>query len=90
MRPGPDVVGAEPLAEAVRDEVVHYWHPAGSCKMGPASDAAAVVDADLRVHGLDGLYVADASIMPAIMTGNTNMPCAVIGEKLGRALAAAA
>jgi choline dehydrogenase len=90
VRPGPDVEGAEALAEAVRNEVVHYWHPAGSCKMGPASDAAAVVDADLRVHGLAGLHVADASIMPAIMTGNTNMPCAVIGEKLGRALAAAA
>ena len=90
VRPGPQVEGAEGLTEAVRDAVVHYWHPAGSCKMGPASDDAAVVDAELRVHGIDNLFVADASIMPMMMSGNPNMACAVIGEKLGRALAAAA
>ena len=54
--------------------------------MGPASDPDAVVDADGRVHGIDGLYVADGSIMPAVTSGNTNMPIAVIGERIARAL----
>jgi len=89
VRPGAAVEGADAIAAAVEDGVVHYWHPAGSCKMGPASDPTAVVDAELRVHGIEGLFVADASIMPMVMSGNTNMPCAVIGEKIGRALAAA-
>ncbi len=89
LRPGPEVDGADALTEAVAGSVVHYWHPAGSCKMGPADDPAAVVDAEGRVHGVDGLFVADASIMPMVMSGNTNMPTAVIGEKLGRAQAAA-
>ena len=54
--------------------------------MGPASDPDAVVDADGRVHGIEGLYVADASIMPAVTSGNTNMPIAVIGERIARSL----
>ncbi|MNY82262.1 Oxygen-dependent choline dehydrogenase [compost metagenome] len=49
--------------------------------MGPASDAMAVVDARLRVHGLDGLRVIDASIMPTLVNGNTNQPVTMIGEK---------
>jgi choline dehydrogenase len=64
--------------------VVHYYHPAGSCKMGPSSDRSAVVDHDGRVHGLEGLFVGDASVMPSVISGNTNMPTIVIGEKLGR------
>jgi choline dehydrogenase len=54
--------------------------------MGPASDPGAVVDADGRVHGIEGLHVADASIMPAVTSGNTNMPTAVIGERIARSL----
>ena len=54
--------------------------------MGPAGDPDAVVDAGGRVHGIEGLYVADASIMPAVISGNTNMPTAVIGEKIARSL----
>jgi choline dehydrogenase len=54
--------------------------------MGPASDPDAVVGANGRVHGIDGLYVADASVMPAVTSGNTNMPAAVIGERIARSL----
>jgi choline dehydrogenase-like flavoprotein len=89
LRPGRGLDGVDGLTEAVASSVVHYWHPAGSCKMGPAHDPLAVVDADGRVHGLEGLFVADASIMPSVMSGNTNMPTAVIGERMGRAQAAA-
>jgi choline dehydrogenase len=87
--PGSDVQGIDDLTRCVEGAAVHYWHPAGSCKMGRADDPAAVVDADGAVHGLEGLFVADASVMPWVISGNTNMPTAVIGERMGRAQAAA-
>ncbi len=63
----------------VRTHTVGIYHAAGTCKMG--SDAMAVVDHRLRVRGIDGLRIADASIMPTIVSGNTNAPCIMIGEK---------
>jgi choline dehydrogenase len=84
--PGPEVEGEDDLRDFARQAAVHYFHPAGSCKMGPASDPTAVVGADASVHGVEGAYVADASIMPFVMSGNTNMPTTVIGEKVAELL----
>ena len=84
--PGPAHTGRA-LADLIASTVVHYYHPAGSSKMGPASDPLAVVDQDGAVHGVTGLFVGDASIMPTVVSGNTNMPTIVIGEKLGRFIA---
>ena len=78
-----------PAAQAGRDpldDIASYCHPAGTCKMGPASDAGAVVDAGGAVHGAEGLYVADASIMPAITRGNINLPTAMIGARMAAGL----
>lgn len=69
----------ESLANFIRLKGNTVWHPVGTCKMG--HDPMAVVDDQLRVHGLAGLRVADASIMPTIVSGNTNAPCIMIGEK---------
>jgi choline dehydrogenase len=85
-RPGPEVSGRPAIERFLDHAAVHYYHPAGSCKMGPASDPDAVVDSGGRVHGIEGLYVADASLMPAVISGNTNMPTAVIGERIARSL----
>jgi choline dehydrogenase len=64
----------------VRSTAITYHHQVGTCKMG--IDADAVVDPELRVHGIDGLRVADASIMPAVTSGNTNAPSVMIGERV--------
>ena len=68
------------LAGHVRDNGILMYHPSGTCKMGPGDDA--VVDHRLRVKGVEGLWVADASIIPAIPAGNINATCIMIGEKV--------
>ena len=65
------------------------FHPSGTCMMAPATNPLAVVDPDLRVHGVSGLRVADASIMPTVVSGNTNAACIMIGEKCADLLLAA-
>jgi choline dehydrogenase len=77
--PGPAVDSDEDIVRAVGDIATTIFHPVGTCKMG--SDAQAVVGADLKVHGLDGLRVIDASIMPKIVSGNTASPVVMIAEK---------
>jgi choline dehydrogenase len=75
--------------EDVRRDNLHYYHAVGTCKMGPESDPMAVVDARGKVHGVDNLYVADASIMPVVPRANTNIPALVVGERIAAWLAEA-
>ena len=70
----------------IQRTAVTVWHPVGTCKMGPAVDKYAVVDSELRVYGVEGLRVADASIMPVIPSGNTNAACYMIGEQCADAV----
>ena len=77
--PGAKVSSRDEVRAAVRTSVNVIFHPTGTCKMG--TDAAAVVDPELRVKGLRGLRVADASVMPKIIGGNTNAPTIMIAEK---------
>ena len=79
--PGPEVQSDAELAKAAGDVGTTIFHPVGTCKMGPTSDADAVVDARLRVHGIARLRVVDASIMPTITSGNTNSPTIMIAER---------
>jgi len=80
-RPGPAYQTDEELAKAAGEIGTTIFHPVGTCKMGSAEDVLAVVDPQLRVHGLEGLRIADASIMPSITSGNTAAPTVMIGEK---------
>jgi choline dehydrogenase len=86
LYPGPDVTTSEQVRDYVRRTVISYHHQVGTCKMGV--DAEAVVDPRLRVHGMEGLRVADASVMPAVISGNTNAPSLMIGERAADFLAA--
>ena len=79
LLPGPELRSDAELAAHIRRTGSHRAHPAGTCKMG--TDAMAVVDPQLSLHGISGLRVADASILPALPSGNTNLPCMMIGEK---------
>jgi choline dehydrogenase len=77
--PGPDVRSENELRGFVARSVSTYFHPVGTCKIG--TDDQAVVDPQLRVHGLTGLRVADTSVMPSITSTNTNPAAMMIGEK---------
>lgn len=77
--PGDAVRTDDEIRDYIRNNTQTIYHPVGTCKMGP--DGMSVVDSKLRVHGIRGLRVADASIMPRIINGNTNATCMVIGEK---------
>jgi choline dehydrogenase len=78
-KPGPEVADDAALIDAAGDLGTTIFHPIGTCKMG--NDPAAVVDDKLRVHGIQGLRVIDASVMPLITSGNTNAPTTMIAEK---------
>ena len=80
IAPGPDVRTDEELIEYGMRNLITYHHQVGSCKMG-IDNMAVVSPADLRVYGVDGLRVADASIMPSVTSGNTNAPSIMIGER---------
>jgi choline dehydrogenase len=79
--PGPQYQSDDELAAAAGAVGTTIFHPVGTCRMGRAGDAGAVVDARLRVHGVAALRVVDASIMPTITSGNTNAPTVMIAEK---------
>lgn len=76
------VYSDDALDDYVRRQVQTAHHPVGTCRMGPASDPMAVVDHRCRVHGVSGLRIADASVMPSIVRANTNLTCAMIGERV--------
>ena len=79
MTPGPAATSDADLLAFAREAGATIFHPSGTCRMG--SDADAVVDPRLKVRGVDGLWVADCSIMPTLVSGNTNLPAIMIGEK---------
>ena len=92
--PGPGVRSDDELLAAAKQRGTTTFHPMGTCRMGPRADPTAVVDDQLRVHGLEGLRVIDASIMPTMLSANLNAASIMIGEKgsdliLGRQLPAA-
>ncbi len=85
--PGPDVstaLGSNRLDDAIRAQARTIFHPAGTCRMGPTPSA--VVDLDLRVNGIEGLRVADCSVMPALVSGNTNAPTMMIADRAATAI----
>ena len=95
-----ELAAAEPLRELIGAEItpsldrpvaeyhVHYFHPVGTCAMGAAADSLAVCDGAGRVRGLEGVVVADCSLMPVIPRANTNLPAVLVGELIADALLA--
>ena len=80
--PGCDVKSDEDLDQVLRSNTTTQWHLSCTARMGAATDKGAVVDAGGRVHGLSGLRIVDASIMPVVTNGNTNAPTIMMAEKL--------
>ncbi len=87
MAPSADIQSDEEIETYIRENCSTVFHPIGTCKMG--TDSMAVVDPELRVHGVEGLRIVDASIMPTLITGHTNAPTIMIGEKAADLIKAA-
>ena len=79
LAPGPNARSDAELEDYIRESSETLYHPVGTCRMG--ADADAVVDLELRVRGVDGLRVVDASVMPKVINGNTNAPTMMIAER---------
>ena len=90
IKPGVQFQSDDELARLAGDIGTTIFHPVGTCRMGRADDPAAVVDARLRVRGVAGLRIADASVMPTITSGNTNAPTLMIAERAAQWIAEAA
>jgi choline dehydrogenase len=89
LRPGPNITTDTDLDALIRATAESIYHPVGTARMGQASDGAVVDPASMAVHGTQGLFVADASVMPRIVSGNTNAPSIMIGARGGDLIAAA-
>jgi choline dehydrogenase len=81
IQPGADAVTDDQIDEFIRQHAESAYHPCGTCKMGSTHDPLAVVDETCKVIGIEGLRVADSSIMPQVTNGNLNAPTLMIGEK---------
>ena len=88
IKPGPQLTSSAELAKAAGDIATTIFHPSCTCKMGPDNDPTAVTDSRLKVRGVDNLYIADASVMPSIVSGNTHAPTVMIAETLAEQLRA--
>ena len=86
IRPGPEAADEEAHVAAIRANAYSVFHPCGTCRMGPDASEA-VVDARLRVHGIEGLRIVDASIFPTIPSGNINAPAMMVGERAAALMA---
>jgi choline dehydrogenase len=83
-KPGKQFVEDDELLSQIAEIGTTIFHPVGTCKMGKVDDPNAVVDSNLRVFGIEGLRVVDASVMPTITSGNTAAPTMMIAEKIAR------